>query len=85
MRQLERHGGSRMMERAFTSFLAITPPDWKRPWREVFGVKGDWTGDINELYRAKARIRHPDAGGADTLMAELNIAYKEARRELEQS
>jgi hypothetical protein len=80
LRQLERHGGSLMLERAFTGFLAITPPDWKKPWREVFGIKPDWTGDITELYRAKARTRHPDAGGNDTLMAELNVAYEEARR-----
>jgi len=83
-RQLERHGGSFMFEKAFTSFLAIAPPDWKKPWREVFGVKPDWTGNINELYRATARYRHPDRGGNDTLMAELNVAYEEARRELGQ-
>ena len=35
MRQLERHGGSTMMERAFQGFAAIAPPDWKKPWREV--------------------------------------------------
>jgi hypothetical protein len=55
LRQLERHGGSVMLERAFEGFLAIAPPDWKKPWREVFGIKADWTGDINELYRQKAR------------------------------
>jgi hypothetical protein len=82
LRQLERHGGSLMLERAFTGFLAIAPPDWKKPWREVFGIKPDWTGDINALFREKARIRHPDVGGSDTLMAELNVAYAEARREL---
>ena len=82
MRQLERHGGSFMFEKAFTSFLAIAPPDWKKPWREVFGIKADWTGDITALYREKARIRHPDVGGNDTLMAELNVAYEEACREL---
>ena len=82
LRQLERHGGSLMLERAFEGFLAIAPPDWKKPWREVFGIKPDWTGDISALYREKARIRHPDAGGSDALMAELNVAYAEARREL---
>ena len=82
LRGLERHGGSFMFEKAFTSFLAIAPPDWKKPWREVFGIKPDWTGDITELYREKARLRHPDAGGSDTLMAELNVAYEEARRAL---
>jgi hypothetical protein len=85
LRQLERHGGSVMLEKAFTGFLAIAPPDWKRPWRQVFGVKPDWRGDLSEitaLRREKARHRHPDAGGSDTLMAELNVAYAEARQEL---
>jgi len=84
LRQLERHGGSVMLERAFDGFLAIAPPDWKKPWRQVFGVKPDWTGSISELYREKARNRHPDAGGNDSLMAELNVAYAEARQELGQ-
>jgi hypothetical protein len=82
LRQLERHGGSLMLERAFEGFLAIAPPTWKKPWREVFGIKVDWRGDIKDLYREKARLRHPDAGGSDTLMAELNAAYKEAGQEL---
>lgn len=82
MRQLERHGGGTMMERAFSGFAAITPPDWKKPWREVFGVKPEWKGDVTTLYREKAKLRHPDTGGSDTLMAELNVAYDEARREM---
>lgn len=82
MRQLERHGGGQMMERAFTGFVAIAPPDWKKPWREVFGVSPDWRGDLAVLYREKAKARHPDSGGSDTLMAELNVAYSEAKREL---
>ena len=82
MRQLERHGGGTMMERAFTGFVAIAPPDWKKPWREVFGVKPEWHGDIAQLYREKARHRHPDAGGSDTLMAELNVAFEEAKNEM---
>jgi hypothetical protein len=82
LRQMDRHGGATMMERAFTGFLAIAPPDWKKPWREVFGVKPDWSGDIKALYREKARGRHPDSSGNDQLMAELNVAYEEAKREL---
>ena len=82
LRQLERHGGSLMLERAFEGFLAIAPPDWKKPWREVFGVKPDWRGDLKALYHEKARERHSDVGGSDTLMAELNVAYEEACREL---
>jgi hypothetical protein len=82
MRQMHRHGGDLMLERAFEGFLAIAPPNWKKPWRQVFGVKPDWRGDVTTLFREKARQRHPDAGGSDTLMAELNVAYEEARREL---
>ena len=82
LRGLERHGGSFMFEKAFTSFLAIAPPNWKKPWRQVFGVKPEWQGDVTALFREKARERHPDAGGSDTLMAELNVAYEEARQEL---
>lgn len=82
IRSIERHGGSTMMERAFAGFAAIAPPDWKKPWREVFGVKPDWRGDIKELYREKAKNRHPDVGGNDNLMAELNVAFDEAKREL---
>ena len=82
LRQMERHGGAVMMERAFTGFTAIAPPDWKKSWREVFGVKPDWRGDITALYREKAKNRHPDAGGSDSLMAELNVAFAEAKQEL---
>jgi len=45
-------------------------------------AKPDWRGDITALYCENPRNRHPDAGGSDTLMAELNVAYSEARREL---
>ena len=77
---MERHGGA-AMERAFSDFTAIAPPDWKKPWREVFDVKLDWRGDITALPRESAPP-HPDAGGSHTLMAELNVAYAEAKREL---
>jgi hypothetical protein len=83
VRSIERHGGSTMMERAFAGFAAIAPPNWKKPWRQVFGVQPDWRGDITALYREKAKNRHPDTGGSDSLMAELNVAYAEARADLQ--
>jgi hypothetical protein len=86
MRQAFRHGGSFMWERAFDGYLAIAGPDSKKPWRQVLGIKpnGPVTlAMVTELYREKARERHPDAGGNDQLMAELNVAYDEARQELE--
>jgi hypothetical protein len=86
MRQLERHGGGSMMERAFTGFVAIAPPSWKKPWREVFGLKpGDTPAsqeDLTLMFKERAKRRHPDNGGSDTLMAELNVAFREAKEEL---
>lgn len=87
MRQMERHGGSFMMAKAFSGFVAIAPPDWKKPWREVFGLAKVPTENIskatiNNRYRELARARHPDAGGSEQLMAELNVAYEEAKREI---
>lgn len=82
MRTLDRHGGGTMAQRAFSGFLAITGPSWKKPWRQVFGVDEDWHGDIAALFRIKARQRHPDMGGSDALMAELNAAFAEAKQEL---
>lgn len=86
LRQMERHGGAAMLEKAFTGFVAIAPPDWKKPWREVFGLKPDWHGSpeqLRALYKEKAKIRHGDSGGNDSLMAELNVAYSEGRAMLE--
>jgi hypothetical protein len=86
LRQMERHGGAAMMERAFTGFLAIAPPDWKKPWREVFGFKYDFRPEaavLRAAYRMKAKYRHPDSnGGNGQPMAELNVAYEEAKQEL---
>lgn len=85
MRAIERHGGATILDRAFSGFAAIAPPDWKRPWREVFGQPAEWWASPETLlatFRAKAKARHPDAGGSDTLMAELNVAYADAKAEL---
>ena len=80
MRQLERHGGGAMMERAFTGFTALPPPMMaQRPWREVLGLKGTVTeADIQLTYRALAKKAHPDQGGKPGQMAELNHARDEA-------
>jgi hypothetical protein len=72
LRGLERHGGRFMMKKAFHGLKAIAAPNAKKPWRQVFGLPPDWRGTISEvtaLRREKARDRHPDAGGSDTLIA----------------
>ena len=79
MRQLERHGGGVMMERAFAGFAAIEGP---RDWRRVLGWdhKNDLpTADmIEQRFRTLAKQRHPDTGGSETAMAELNAAREAA-------
>ena len=85
LRQMERHGGATMLERAFDGFLALPPPSQNKPWRQVMGFAEGKTiseDDLRNTYRTMARYRHPDNGGSGTLMAELNVAFAEAKSEL---
>lgn len=80
MRQLERHGGGVMMERAFAGFAALPPP---RSCWEVLGLTpGAVRAEIDTAFRRLARERHPDRGGSDAAMAELNKARDDALRSL---
>jgi hypothetical protein len=87
MRQLERHGGGAMMNRAFDGFAALPSPDAApRAWREVLGISDDVridTETIDHCYRVRAKRAHPDAGGSHEAMAELNAAREQALREIE--
>jgi hypothetical protein len=95
MRQLERHGGGHMMQRAFDGFAQLPPPSGsaqtapKRPWRTVLGLDGMSGPNFAQLagaeasYKTLARKHHPDTeGGSHEAMAELNIAINDAREEL---
>lgn len=93
MRQLERHGGGTMMERAFAGFTALPAPEGsrpKRPWWIVLNygdsdeARADLTVDeVEARFRALAKKRHPDTdGGSVELMAELNEARDVAVRAL---
>lgn len=83
MRAIERHGGAVVLERAFTGFTALPAPDASLTWREVLGVKGTPDADaLKTAYRHTASKVHPDKGGSDRAMAEVNRAYDEARQEL---
>jgi hypothetical protein len=79
MRQLARHGGGAMMERAFSGFQAL-PASGPDCWA-VLGVPSNADVDtINKAYRAKAKAAHPEAGGSTAAMQELNVARDEALR-----
>jgi hypothetical protein len=78
MRQLERHGGGTMMERAFAGFVALPKPNGA-DWWDILQVRRDATRDLIEAnFRRLARDRHPDRGGSDHAMAELNRARDQA-------
>jgi DnaJ-class molecular chaperone len=80
MRGIERWGASDMMERAFSAFEALPPP--RSHW-ETLGIRPGSSADaIQAAYRAKARAAHPDAGGSDAAMAELNSARDAALKEI---
>jgi hypothetical protein len=78
MRAIERHGGAAVLERAFTGFAALPAPGAKRPWFEVLGVSESATADeIRSAYRRLASEAHPDRGGSEERMAEINRARVE--------
>jgi hypothetical protein len=76
MRQLARHGGAVMTEKAFAGFAALPAP---RSCWDILGLEPDASPDeINAAFRRKATVAHPDAGGSTTAMAELSNARDEA-------
>jgi len=80
MRGLERWGCSDILDRAFTGFAALPPPEQKSNWWDVLGVDPrDSLAFIETSYRNRARYAHPDAGGSTDKMARINCAIEEAR------
>ncbi len=72
MRAIERHGGAQILERAFTGFDALPAP---KKWWDILQVRPDASREAIEAnFRRLARDRHPDAGGSNAAMAELNEA-----------
>ncbi len=78
LRGIERWGSGEMVNQAFTGFLAIEAPR-KRKWFEIIGCKESaFATEIKDCYRNKAKQLHPDNGGTQEAMAELNQAAIEA-------
>jgi len=93
MRQLERHGGGTMMERAFAGFSALPAPDGykpSRPWWEVLRYPADPAerellsiAEVKARFNTLAKKLHPDVeGGSHAAMVELNHALSKAEEEL---
>ena len=53
-------------------------------WRAALGVSPDETriSAVKQAYRKKARVYHPDRGGSNQSMAQVNDAYRKAKEEL---
>jgi hypothetical protein len=83
LRGIERWGSSDMMERAFSGFKALAPPE--RDWWDVLEVRRDASREIVEMhFKALAKTRHPDNGGSEAAMMELNAARAKALKEVKQ-
>lgn len=75
MRGLERHGGSHMVDRAFSGFVALPPPDAGKEWWTLLGVPRSASRDeILAAHRRLAVEHHPDRGGDPARAAEINAA-----------
>ena len=84
MRGIERWGGGRFLDRAFTGFVGLPAPS-QATWREVLGfdeTRQPSPRQIRNQYRLLASVNHPDKeGGSEAAMQLLNWAKKEALKE----
>ena len=76
LRAIERHGGAAILDRAFTGFTALPPPEAVDDPYEILGVqRGATEADIQRCYRILAARYHPDRTDGDhTMMTKLNRA-----------
>lgn len=85
LRGIARWGTGDMLEAAFTGFTALPAPNERKSWREIFGYQNDAPLSLEQVrvrYRQFASSHHPDKGGTDKQMAEINQAWEQAQREL---
>ena len=72
IRMQERRGLGGLVE---AHYLALAAPVTTRDPFEVLGLRPDAPADLIEAaYKTLAKVRHPDAGGSDEAMQELNEA-----------
>lgn len=80
-----RHGTLALVRATFTGFAALPAPDTKRHWRKVLGFPAGHavTERLIEVeFRRLAKDAHPDRGGSDAAMSELNQARADALKEI---
>ena len=80
-----RHGGLHIVRATFMGFKALPAPVGKKSWREVLGFHGVQLPSrmaVDAAWKDRAKIAHPDAGGPEAAMAELNQARADALAEI---
>lgn len=81
-RAIERYGGSDLMRRSFTGFMALPAPGdvQARTCWEVLGIAPTQSqAAIDAAWRERAKACHPDRpGGSHDAMSELNTARDQA-------
>jgi hypothetical protein len=86
LRQQQRDGVG-TIEQAFRGYMQIPERTSGSAWWNVLGIAVNATAEqVTAAYRHKAKHLHPDTnGGVDTngAMAELNLAYAEAQKQME--
>lgn len=86
MRAIERHGGAEILNRAFRGFkqLPAGPASWVEllGFTERVGQPAPTAEEINDAFRAKAKIHHPDVGGDPEKFKELSAARDRALAEI---
>lgn len=82
LRMNEVRGLGEFMREAYLALEGPTGPVIRDPY-EVLGIRPDAPLEVAEAsYRALAKVAHPDAGGSEAKMAELNAAIERVRSEL---
>lgn len=77
-----RHGGLNLVRAAFRGYAALPPPDSRHHWSKVLGVQSiSSIEEIRAAYLEKSKESHPDNGGSNEKMAEINAAYASAKKE----
>lgn len=80
LRGIERWGSTSLMKRVFSAFRMLQGPAQKL-WWDVLGVEPTAGPDeVRAAYRARALEVHPDHGGDEAKMAELNAAKEQAEK-----
>jgi hypothetical protein len=85
MRAIERHGGSVILDRAFTGFAALPERAGGADWREILGFEHLTTPTesmVKEHFRERLAKAHTDTGGSRDEMERLIWARDAALREL---